>query len=257
MVLFKSRVSRIASISREELLVLFENCNSMSSLLMALGYSFKGASRNVLKKRLILDGLDPSILTARAKLKNKEALRILRSSSSVPFDLIFCRDSKYVSIKYAVNKFGIMPYICGILSCGNLGSHNGKRLVLQLDHINGVNTDHRVLNLRWLCPNCHSQTSTFGGHRCKLVLKCVLCGNPAKKGSKFGRCKTCSGISLHRITWPTVESMREMIFCEPTSKIAVRLGVSDVAVAKFCKKHNIAKPPRGYWGRGHISDEIR
>jgi hypothetical protein len=41
---------------------------------------------------------------------------------------------------------------------------NGKRLPLILDHVNGVNTDNRPKNLRYLCPNCDSQNSeTRGG----------------------------------------------------------------------------------------------
>ena len=36
-------------------------------------------------------------------------------------------------------------------------------ITLQLDHINGINNDHRIENLRILCPNCHSQTSTYAG----------------------------------------------------------------------------------------------
>jgi len=34
-------------------------------------------------------------------------------------------------------------------------------ITLELDHINGNNSDHRLENLRVLCPNCHSQTDTF------------------------------------------------------------------------------------------------
>ena len=35
------------------------------------------------------------------------------------------------------------------------------KFVLQLDHINGINDDYRIENLRILCPNCHSQTKAF------------------------------------------------------------------------------------------------
>lgn len=40
---------------------------------------------------------------------------------------------------------------------------NGKILVLQLDHIDGDSDNNLPQNLQLLCPNCHSQTETFGG----------------------------------------------------------------------------------------------
>lgn len=45
--------------------------------------------------------------------------------------------------------------------CGIPPLYNHKKLVLQIDHINGNRFDNRIHNLRWLCPNCHSQTDTF------------------------------------------------------------------------------------------------
>lgn len=39
---------------------------------------------------------------------------------------------------------------------------NGKPLQLQIDHVDGNNKNNVVENLRYLCPNCHTQTETWG-----------------------------------------------------------------------------------------------
>ena len=44
----------------------------------------------------------------------------------------------------------------------NINSWQGDKLNLEVDHIDGNSEDNRIENLRFLCPNCHSQTSTFG-----------------------------------------------------------------------------------------------
>lgn len=48
---------------------------------------------------------------------------------------------------------------------------------------------------------------------------------------------------------PSAEELKSLVWEKPTSELAKAFGVSDVAVAKWCKKYDIAKPPRGYWAK--------
>lgn len=45
------------------------------------------------------------------------------------------------------------------------------------------------------------------------------------------------------------EELFALVWERPTSEIAVKLGISDVAVGKLCQKMQVPKPPRGYWAR--------
>jgi len=87
------------------------------------------------------------------------------------------------TVRRMILKSGIIPYLCK--KCGNTGSHLGIPLTLQLDHENGDCKDHRIDNLRWLCPNCHSQTETYSrdtrgtrrsnSSRQVVILECHYC----------------------------------------------------------------------------------
>lgn len=84
-----------------------------------------------------------------------------------PWNEVFIKDSPYINNRINIKRWlleaGVLENKC--LLCGLGPEWNDKSLVLQLDHINGINNDHRVENLRILCPNCHTQTETYAGRR--------------------------------------------------------------------------------------------
>ena len=48
-------------------------------------------------------------------------------------------------------------------SCCGIDSYNGKPITLWIDHIDGDATNNHQSNFRFMCPNCDSQSDTFGG----------------------------------------------------------------------------------------------
>ena len=81
-------------------------------------------------------------------------------------DVIKISDEKYLlgllmhpkTVKSAYLRHN--PEICVLCNIGT--EWNGKPLVLQLDHIDGNSDNNMPSNLQLLCPNCHTQTETFG-----------------------------------------------------------------------------------------------
>jgi len=81
-----------------------------------------------------------------------------------PLDELLVKDSPALlvsGLKKRLLAQGLLPLVCAL--CENPGKWRGQPLVLRIDHINGVNNDHRIENLRLLCPNCDSQLPTYCG----------------------------------------------------------------------------------------------
>jgi 5-methylcytosine-specific restriction endonuclease McrA len=74
----------------------------------------------------------------------------------------FCKESKYATnqIRTFVIRHELIEYCCS--KCG-ISDWCGEKISLELHHINGDNSDHRLENLTFLCPNCHSQTENWRG----------------------------------------------------------------------------------------------
>ncbi|QGF20312.1 HNH endonuclease [Gordonia phage Sixama] len=78
------------------------------------------------------------------------------------------RDSTYARhrLKGRILKHKLIPYVCAICGIGPIW--NGKPMPLILDHINGVNNDNRLENLRFTCSNCGTQLPTYCSKNYKL-----------------------------------------------------------------------------------------
>ena len=154
------KISKVYQVSEEEFKTIIQSRNRYSDCIRALGLTTKGgASRDILKRRIAELNCSTEHFGKYINQKSPQARYKL--------DDILVENSSYANIsrlkKRLVNE-NRLEYKCAI--CG-LTDWLGKEITLQLDHINGVNNDHRIENLRFLCPNCHSQTDTYAGKNAK------------------------------------------------------------------------------------------
>lgn len=129
---------------------------SISEVLKNFNLSVTGGSSKTLKKYLKLFNISTEHFDSK-----KHWLEAYETKKKTN-DEIFCVDSKASTemARRRIIKEKLLNYEC--TECENKGEWNGKPLTLQLEHKNGNNTDHRLENLEFLCPNCHSQTPTYG-----------------------------------------------------------------------------------------------
>lgn len=72
----------------------------------------------------------------------------------------YVQTTPFESLSRPVKKRLVLKEQNGKCICG-INEWYGKRLSLQLDHIDGDKRNEIRSNLRMLCPNCHSLTDTF------------------------------------------------------------------------------------------------
>lgn len=83
-------------------------------------------------------------------------------STRLPLEEMFAagRPRSRCHLKRRLLKDGLKEEVCE--QCG-LSEWRGRPLRVTLHHLNGDGYDNRLDNLQFLCPNCHSQTSNYGG----------------------------------------------------------------------------------------------
>lgn len=143
-------------------------------------------------------------------------------------------------LKMRIIEDKLIEYACDICHISNW---NELPLSLHLDHINGDRYDNRLENLRFLCPNCHSQTETYCGKANRADIAstkntCIGCGIVISIKAK--RCRQCDSKAKvgknSKIEWPPVEKLIAMVNKTSYTAAGKELGVSDNAVRKHIKK---------------------
>lgn len=147
--------SIIDTIETEKFIEIVKNNSSIRDILICFGFRpSSGTMRGKIRSRIDKEGIDSNHLERRSN----------NSKTKIPIEEILVENSTYTNrsrLKIRLVNEKILKYECK--ECENDGKWKDKKLSLQLDHINGVPNDNRIENLRFLCPNCHSQTNNFSG----------------------------------------------------------------------------------------------
>jgi hypothetical protein len=176
--------------------------------------------------------------------------RAIRRSAR-PLDEILIEGSTYSRghLKARLFKEGIKRRNCEL--CGQGERWMGRRMALILDHINGVANDHRLENLRIVCPNCAATLDTHCGRQNRLERDprgCLTCGQrfwPAYAKQRY--CSRHCAVRRRREASPrpTRRKVDRPPYTHLLREVAAlgyaatgrRYGVSDNAIRKWIKQY--------------------
>ena len=143
---------------------------SWAAVVRQLGLKLTGGNYRNIQGHVRHHNIDTSHFKGQGWAKGKTALpddriKLIKQKISYTADnaLIenFAGSLNSKTLKRLISENGII-YEC---ENGHSAEWMGKPMTLHIDHINGISNDNRIENLRFLCPNCHQQTSTWGNKK--------------------------------------------------------------------------------------------
>lgn len=197
-------------------------------------YNCIRGNQSIIKRCNIL-GIDYSHITNNKKKDIRNRIYTM--------DEILVENSDYynmISLKNRLIKEKKWKYECSICK---LSEWMGKKIPIQLDHINGNHFDNRIENLRFICPNCHAQTDTYAGKNIKRetiakhkIEKYCECGK--KIHYQSNTCNKCA-VKIRKETLMKDKPSYETLLTDLETMTFVAVGkkynVSDNAIRKWIK----------------------
>lgn len=155
--------------TKEELNEFAKQSYSNAEFLRKMGYAGTGGNTILVMKNVkeTYPDIDFSHFTGQlwSKGKNHKDDKRIRKTRTLTNEEVFCKNSKVQNKAVRLRLKELIEYKCDI--CGMNGEWYGHEIMLEIDHINGINNDNRIENLRFLCPNCHATTPNYKGRNVK------------------------------------------------------------------------------------------
>ena len=150
---------------------------SYAEVLKKAGRKQGGGAQATLKKKIEEFGIDVSHFRRQAWNKGltKETCSSVKSKEKYTIEEIFIKNSPVTQkvMRGYGERHNLLDYKCQ--NCGCDGNWQGGLISLEIDHIDGDNSNNELSNLRYLCPNCHALTETYRGKNKALKSMCRDC----------------------------------------------------------------------------------
>lgn len=147
--------------TKELLQPIVESSTSVAEVLRKLGLKQAGGTQRLINSKIRSLSLDTSHFTGSTWAKGKK----FGPKPKVSNEELFVENCSYAFNGPRVTKRLIRLGWEHKCSTCSLTEWLSKPIALHVDHINGINNDNRLENLRFLCPNCHQQTPTWGNKK--------------------------------------------------------------------------------------------